>query len=98
MVTERADIGIVAGREAEFETAMRERGCALLRRAAGCLSVSLSRCVERSGRYELKLEWESISHHTDFTHTPDFTLFRDLAGPFFSERPAVEHFERVFPQ
>ena len=72
MVTERADIGIVAGREAEFEAAMHQQGCALLRGASGCLAVSLSRCVERPGRYELELHWESITRHTDFTHTDEF--------------------------
>jgi len=98
MVTERADISIAAGREAEFEAAMREQGCGLLRRAAGCSSVNLSRCVERPARYELKIEWGSISDHTNFTHTPDFTLFRNLAGPFMAERPAVEHFEGIVAQ
>lgn len=96
MVTERADIAVIPGREAEFETAM-TRGRALLAGAPGCNAVSLSRCVERPSRYVLQLEWNSIADHQAFTKTADFQAFRDLAGPFFGERPAMEHFQQVLP-
>jgi heme-degrading monooxygenase HmoA len=96
MVTERADIAIVPGREADFETAM-IRGSALLAGAGGCLGVSLSRCIERPTRYQLQLQWHSIEDHQAFTKTADFQTFRQIAGPFFSERPAVEHFQAVYP-
>jgi heme-degrading monooxygenase HmoA len=96
MVIERADISVIPGREIEFESVM-ERGCALLAGASGCASVSLLRCVERPSRYYLRLEWNSIADHQAFTKTPDFQTFRDIAGPFFSERPATEHFRPVHP-
>ena len=96
MVIERADISVIPGRESEFESVM-ERGCALLAGASGCASVSLLRCVERPSRYCLRIEWNSIGDHQAFTKTPDFQTFRDIAGPFFSERPAMEHFRAVHP-
>ena len=96
MVIERADISVISGRETEFESVM-ERGCALLAGASGCTSVLLLRCVERPSRYYLQLEWHSMADHQTFTKTPDFQTFRDIAGPFFSERPAMEHFQRVRP-
>lgn len=96
MVTERADIAVVPGREADFETAM-IRGCALLAGAAGCVAVSLSRCIERPTRYQLQLRWHSIADHQAFTKTADFQTFREIAGPFFSERPAMEHFQAIYP-
>jgi quinol monooxygenase YgiN len=96
MVTERADIAIVPGREEEFEAVM-QRGCALLAGAAGCTGVWLSRCIERPSRYQLQLRWNAIEDHTAFTKTPAFQAFRELAGPFFSERPAMEHFNLVNP-
>jgi heme-degrading monooxygenase HmoA len=96
MVTERADIAIVPGREADFETVM-VRGCALLAGAAGCLGVSLSRCVERPSRYQLQIRWHLIADHQAFTKTADFQTFREIAGPFFSDRPAMEHFQQVHP-
>ena len=96
MVTERADIAVIPGRETEFETVM-TRGCALLAGAPGCTAVSLWRCVERPSRYALHVEWNSIADHQAFTKTTDFQTFRDLAGPFFGERPAMEHFQQVLP-
>ncbi len=96
MVIERADIAVIHGRESEFETTMK-RGCALLAGAAGCTTVSLLRCIERPSRFALHIEWNSIADHQAFTKTPDFQAFRDLAGPFFAERPAMEHYEEVLP-
>jgi heme-degrading monooxygenase HmoA len=96
MVIERADISVIPGREAEFESVM-ERGRALLAGASGCNSVSLLRCVERPSRYYLRLEWNSIADHQAFTNTLDFQTFRNIAGPFFSERPAMEHFRPIHP-
>jgi heme-degrading monooxygenase HmoA len=94
MVIERADIAVIAGRETEFESVM-ERGCALLAGASGCTSVLLLRCVERPSRYCLQLGWNSIADHQAFTKTQDFQTFREIAGPFFSERPAMEHFQPI---
>lgn len=94
MVKERADLSIKPGQESEFETAMKH-GCTLLRSARGCISVALSRCIERPQRYELVLQWESISDHTAFTKTDQFAAFRTLAGPFFSERPLTEHYQPI---
>jgi heme-degrading monooxygenase HmoA len=96
MVIERADIAVAPGREGEFEAAM-TRGCALLAGAAGCTAVSLLRCIERPSRFALHIEWNSIADHQAFTKTTDFQAFRDLAGPFFVERPAMEHFQQVLP-
>jgi heme-degrading monooxygenase HmoA len=96
MVMERADIAVVPGQETEFETAM-TRGCALLFGAPGCTAVSLLRCVERPSRYALHIEWNSVTDHRAFTKTTDFLTFRDLVGPYFVERPAMEHFQQVLP-
>lgn len=96
MVIERVELSITPGREAEFEAAM-GRGCRLLAGAAGCTSVALSRGVERGSRYLLLLHWGSVDEHTAFTRTAEFTAFRELAGPFFAERPAMEHFQPISP-
>ena len=96
MVIERADISVISGREAEFESIM-EEGCALLSGASGCISVSLMRCVERPSRYFLQIGWGSLADHQAFTKTPDFQTFKDIVGPFFNERPVTEHFQLVSP-
>jgi len=94
MVIERADIVVTAGRESEFEAAM-QHGCQLLLAAAGCTGVALSRCIERPQRYELRINWETRDHHAEFTRTDEFKTFRELAGPFFTERPLMEHYRHI---
>ena len=94
MVIERVELSVVPGQEESFEAAMRH-GLALLGGADGCLSVSLARGVERASHYLLQLHWRSIDHHTAFTKTGAFSEFRELAGPHFAERPAMEHFRPV---
>jgi heme-degrading monooxygenase HmoA len=92
MVIERVELSIFPGREAEFEAAM-QHGAALLAGASGCTSVALARGVERPSCYLLQLHWNSVADHTAFTLTSEFQSFRQLAGPFFAERPAMEHFQ-----
>jgi len=94
MVIERVELSVVAGREADFETAM-QRGSALLKAATGCLSVTLARGVERPSCYLLMIKWRSMDDHTAFTRSDDLPRFRQLAGPYFAERPAMEHFAPV---
>ena len=92
MVIERVELSVVAGRETDFEAAM-QRGVAMLAAATGCMSVALARGVERPSCYLLMLKWRSIDDHTSFTKTEGFASFRELAGPFFAARPAMEHFQ-----
>ena len=94
MVIERADISVTSGRESAFEIAM-QQGTALLQAAVGCTGVALARCIERPQCYELKVLWKSVAHHTEFTRTEEFKKFRELAGPFFAERPLMEHYQVV---
>jgi len=94
MVIERVDMGIVAGKEAEFELAMK-RGRALLAAAAGCISVLLTRCLERPSRYMLQITWHDLADHEAFTRTPGIEEFRGLLRPFMGEKPAMEHFRPV---
>jgi len=94
MVIERVEIPIKAGQESAFEAAM-VRGCEVLAAAAGCHSVRLARGVESPSKYLLLLEWDAVQSHVDFTTTAAFKEFGGLAGPFFAEKPAMEHFAPV---
>ncbi|MGQ0700555.1 MAG: antibiotic biosynthesis monooxygenase family protein [Panacagrimonas sp.] len=94
MILECADLMIHQGREEEFERAM-VHGQAILSQADGCHSVKLVGGVERPSRYLLLLEWTSVEHHVAFTKTEAFGEFRTLAGPFFSGKPAMEHFRPI---
>jgi heme-degrading monooxygenase HmoA len=92
MVLELATITVAATRLAEFETAFVEAR-QVITRAPGCGAVSLRRCVETPGRYQLFVEWPSIQVHQDFRASPLFADWRRVIGPFFAVPPLVEHYE-----
>lgn len=94
MVIERAEISVRPGSENEFEAAMGH--CrSLLTSAKGCVSVKLARGVESPSTYLLLLEWESVQDHVAFTRSPEFSQYREAAGPYFASKPLMEHFEPV---
>jgi heme-degrading monooxygenase HmoA len=94
MIIERAEIPVIPGREAEFEAAIGH--CrALLAGAKGCTSVQIARGVESPSKFLLLLTWECIEDHVAFTHSAEFGQFREVAGPYFAAKPAMEHFAPI---
>jgi len=95
MIVELAQLTIVAGREAEFESIFRT---AISAPAAshGYLAHELRRSVESPNRYMLRIEWATLEDHTvGFRGSPAFTQWRAQVGPFFAAAPVVEHFAPV---
>lgn len=93
MITEVAHITIDPARAAEFEAAVAE-AVASFKADAGCRSMRLERVVEDPGQYRLVVGWDSVEAHTvTFRGSPNFTRWRELAGPFFLELPRVEHWD-----
>jgi hypothetical protein len=40
--------------------------------------------------------WDTLENHmVDFRGSPAFTEWRSIVGPFFTQPPAVEHFNLV---
>ena len=93
MIIDRVEIPLAAGTEAEFIAAMRQRGLALLRGAAGCSGAEIGRGVENPGRALLLLTWDSVESHVAYTKTTSFDEFKALVGPYFGGAPAMEHFD-----
>jgi heme-degrading monooxygenase HmoA len=91
MVTERVELTVTAGRETEFERQFAVTG-QLIRAAQGCQALTLARGVENPSKYLLLVEWQSVADHQAFTQTDGIVQFRDLLGPFFAAKPAMEHF------
>jgi heme-degrading monooxygenase HmoA len=94
MVLEIATITVAATRLAEFEAAFVEAR-KVISQAPGCGAVSLHRCVETPGRYQLFVEWPSIQVHQDFRAAALFAEWRRVIGPFFAVPPLVEHYEHA---
>jgi heme-degrading monooxygenase HmoA len=92
MVLEIATITVAATRLDEFEAAFVEAR-KVITQAPGCGAVSLRRCLETPGRYQLFVEWPSIQVHQDFRASGLFAEWRRVIGPFFAMPPLVEHYE-----
>ncbi len=97
MVTEVADISVIAGQEAEFEASYR-RGREHLLASPGCRGVTMTRSIESPSRFVLLVEWERLEDHTEtFRQGDGFARWRAEVGPFFASPPHVEHVEHVEP-
>lgn len=93
MILEIATLSIVPGRQREFESAFREARQVIVQ-ADGCGAVSLQRCIETPGRYQVLVEWPSVEHHMKgFRESARFIEWRRILGPFFAATPTVEHYE-----
>lgn len=92
MLLERAEIQVKQGLETAFDAAMRERGLALLRSAAGVKSVSFGRGVENPHKFMLLVEWESMDAHAAFRKASVYPAFSELFPPY-SIGGAMEHFQ-----
>jgi heme-degrading monooxygenase HmoA len=95
MIVELAQLTIVAGREAEFESVFRTAISAATG-SPGYLAHELRRSIESPSRYMLRIEWATLEDHTvGFRGAPAFTQWRAQVGPFFAALPVVEHFAPV---
>jgi heme-degrading monooxygenase HmoA len=94
MVTERVELTITAGSELDFEKQFAITGT-VIRDAAGCNGIVLSRGVESPSRYLLLIEWRAVEDHQAFTRTDGFVQFGKMLGPYFAGKPSMEHFSQA---
>lgn len=95
MITEIAEIEVVAGQEAAFEAAV-ETARSLFTAAAGCHGIELQRSIEEPTRYWLFVRWHDVdSHMVSFRQSAAFVRWRELVGPHFAGPPRVQHGEVV---
>lgn len=93
MILEIAHITVPATQLQEFEAAFLEAR-KVISQADGCGAVSLHRCIETPGRYQLFVEWPTVEHHMHgFRNSPRFQEWRRILGPFFVAPPFVEHYQ-----
>ena len=93
MILEVAEITVPATKLKEFEAAFVEAR-KVITQADGCGAVSLHRCIETPGRYQLLVQWPTVEHHMKgFRESPRFVEWRRILGPFFATPPFVEHYE-----
>ena len=96
MILEIADIRIAAGKQAEFDAAIRRGVETVIAKAQGFRGYKVNKGVESPERYVLMIYWDTLENHTvDFREGPLFPEWRAIVGPFFAVPPAVEHFTLV---
>ena len=94
-VLEHALLHVRPGQGEAFEAAMAD-ALPLIRRQAGFLGVSVTRCVEAPGTYLLLVTWRSLEdHETGFRGSADYEQWRALLHHFYDPFPVVTHFEAV---
>ena len=95
MITEQAVLDVVEGEEPAFEAAF---GIArsIIAAKPGFESLRLLRCLERSNRYLLLVEWATLEDHTvGFRDSAEYQEWKRLLHHFYDPFPTVEHFTPV---
>ncbi len=93
MILELADIRIHAGKQQEFDAAIKNGVETVIAHAKGFKGYKVNKCIETPERYVLMIFWETLENHTvDFRGSANFADWRSIVGPFFAAPPTVEHF------
>lgn len=95
MVTEIADVTVLAESQEQFADVVRE-GLKFVAETPGFRNARLTRSIETPTRFVLMIEWDSVEAHTvGFRGSENFTRWRALVGPHFDGAASVEHFDEV---
>lgn len=95
MILEVVILNIIAGREAEFESAF-AKASPIIAGMDGYLWHQLQHCVEMGNRYLLLVQWETLEAHTvGFRGSAKYQEWRKLLHHFYDPFPIVEHYEMV---
>lgn len=98
MILEVAILDVIAGKEAEFESAMREAS-SLISSMPGYVDHQVQRCLERPSRYILLVNWNTLEDHTvGFRGSAEYQKWRAMLHRFYDPFPTVEHYEVVLEQ
>jgi heme-degrading monooxygenase HmoA len=93
MILEIADIRIAAGKQAEFDEAIRRGIATVISQARGFRGYKVNKGIESPERYILQIFWDTLEDHTvHFRGGPLFPQWRAIVGPYFAQPPVVEHF------
>ena len=96
MILEIAEIEIIPGKEAEFESALKRAVEEVLAQSKGFIQCQLQRGIEEASRFTLLIQWETLEDHTlGFRQSDHFLKWREIIGPFFAQSPKVAHASQV---
>ena len=96
MILEVAILDVRPGVEADFENAF-GHAQKIISSMPGYISHELQHCLEKTNRYILLVNWETLEHHTvGFRESPEYQEWRSLLHNFYDPFPVVQHYESVF--
>lgn len=96
MILEVAILNVKPGQEKHFEDAF-SKAQKIIAHAPGYLSHQLKRCIEKSNRYILLVNWKTIKDHkVGFRESKEYQEWRALLHHFYDPFPEVENYESVF--
>ena len=92
MILEVAILNVIAGREAQFETAF-SNAQSIIASMKGYRSHELRRCLETRNRYILLVHWETLEDHTvGFRGSAGYGEWKRMLHHFYDPFPTVEHY------
>ena len=96
MILEVAILDVKPGREKEFEAAFGEAQ-KIISSMDGCISHQLRKCIEKSNRYILLVNWQTLEDHTvGFRGSEQYQEWRKMLHHFYDPFPEVEHYVSVY--
>jgi len=96
VVLEVAILNVKPAQEADFEHAFGQAQ-RIISTMPGYISHQLQRCIERTNRYILLVNWETLEDHTvGFRQSKLYDEWRKLLHHFYDPFPEVEHYEKVY--
>ncbi len=95
MILEVATLDVRPGQEPAFEAAFRQASH-IIAGMSGYRSHQLQRCLERSSRYVLLVNWDTLEDHTvGFRESSGYQQWKALLHHFYDPFPTVEHYTLV---
>ena len=95
MILEVAILDVIPGREAEFQKAFLEAE-RIISSMNGYVNHELKRCIEKTSRYILLVNWQQLQDHTEgFRKSPQYQEWKALLHDFYDPFPEVEHYRDV---
>jgi heme-degrading monooxygenase HmoA len=93
MVTEMAIFTARPGKENDLGQGI-VHGVEFIRQYPECVSVNITRCVEKPERYVLSVVWTSLEAHVNgFRTSPLFGQWRNTISGLFEDNLDVSHYE-----
>ena len=93
MVLEVAILDVIEGEEESFEIAF-QTAQAIIASSQGYISHQLQKCIEKSNRYILLVQWETLEAHTEgFRKSEKYCRWKELLHHFYDPFPIVEHYQ-----